>query len=124
MTESMRYRPDEVVSGMLASVELDSFTSDLNTLGEVFKELGERFLMFRAFASADPRVSLAPAAQDALKALVGGGFVQHEAGQRYVLTPQGRAHCITSKQTLFNRADVAQLEEAARLFEARCAVTG
>jgi hypothetical protein len=38
---SMRYTLDEVLSGMLASIELDMFTDDSQRLGEAFKALSQ-----------------------------------------------------------------------------------
>ena len=46
--QSMRYTIDEVLSGMLASIERDTFTDDTQRLGEVFKGLADQGLQ-RAF---------------------------------------------------------------------------
>ena len=38
---SMRYTIDEVLAGMLASIEVDMFTDDPQRLGEAFKGLSQ-----------------------------------------------------------------------------------
>lgn len=39
-------------------------------------------------------------------------------GERYTLTTEGRAACVSSKRTLFNRDDREQFEGAAAVFSA------
>lgn len=108
---SMRHELSEVLSGMLASIESDSFTDDTQRLAAMFEQLAARFAMFAPLA-----VGVDPAAVgEALRTLEGKNYIEHGEG-RYTLTAKGRAHCVSSKQTLFSRKDIAQLEEAARLF--------
>lgn len=108
---SMRHELSEVLSGMLASIESDSFTDDTQRLAAMFEQLAARFPMFAPLAAGvDPA-----AVGEALRTLEEKSFIEHDDG-RYLLTAKGRAYCVSSKKTLFNRADSAQLEEAARLF--------
>jgi len=48
---SMKYTIDEVLSGMLASIELDMFTDDPQRLGEAFKGLSQQAPIFAPFAA-------------------------------------------------------------------------
>jgi hypothetical protein len=116
---SMRYRIDEVLSGMLASIERETFTDDTQKLGELFKELSQQAPLFAPFAALAGEVDFSAVLADALQVLVNDGHLVHEPG-RYWLTAPGRARCVTSKQTLFNAADRKDLEVAARYFDAHC----
>ncbi len=109
---SMRYELSEVLSGMLASLGSDTFTDDTQRLAAMFEQLAARYPMFAPLAAGvDPA-----AVGAALRFLEGKNFIEHGEG-RYNLTVKGRAHCVSSKQTLFNRKDAEQLQEAARLFD-------
>ena len=97
---------------MLASIESDSFTDDTQLLAAMFEQLAGRFPMFAPLAAGvDPA-----AVGDALRTLEEKNYIEHGEG-RYNLTAKGRAHCVSSKKTLFNRKDSEQLQEAARLFD-------
>jgi hypothetical protein len=110
---SMRYSLDEVLSGMLASTTHTTFTNDAARLALVFEGLASSFPMFRPFAAGvDPA-----AVEQALKKLETRKILQQQEG-KFVLTVDGRAACASGKRTLFNAADRAQLEEAARAFDA------
>ena len=107
----MRFALHEVLSGMLASIEQDSFTDDVHRLAVMFESLATSVPLFAPMAAGvDP-----DAVAHALTTLEEKGYLQHSEG-RYILTEAGRAHCITSKRTLFNQRDREQLEEAARTF--------
>lgn len=109
---SMRHELSEVLSGMLASLAGDGFTDDTQRLAAMFEQLGTRFPMFAPLAGGvDPA-----AVGEALRILEGKNYIEHGEG-RYNLTVKGRAHCVSSKQTLFNRRDAEQLQEAARVFD-------
>lgn len=107
----MRYQLHEVMSGMLASIEVDSFGDDVPRLAAMFEDLAKRFPLFAPLAAGvDPA-----AVSDALKKLEANKYIEHSGGH-YVLTTSGRSYCTSNKRTLFNKADVEQLEEAARAF--------
>ena len=118
-SQSMRYTIDEVLSGMLASIERDTFTDDSQRLGEVFKGLAHEAPLFAPFAALAGEADFSAVLEGALQALVSDGHLEHSAG-RYQLTSAGRARCITGKRTLFNAGDIADLEAGARYFEAHC----
>lgn len=107
----MRFALHEVLSGMLASIEQDGFADDVGRLVAMFEDLAKSFSLFAPLAAGVDQTAV----QDVLRTLEARGFVQHGTGQ-YVLTMAGRAHCVSSKRTLFSQRDREQLEEAARLF--------
>ena len=117
--QSMRYTIDDVLSGILASIEQDSFTDDSQRLGDVFKGLSHEAPLFAPFAAVAGEADFSAVLEGALQTLVSNGHLEHGTG-RYQLTPAGRARCITSKRTLFNANDIADLEAGARYFEAHC----
>ncbi len=117
--QSMRYTIDEVLSGMLASIERDDFTDDSQRLGEVFKGLSQEASLFAPFAALAGEADFSAVLERALQALVSNGHLQHEPG-RYQMTAAGRARCVTSKRTLFSAGDINDLEAGARYFEAHC----
>jgi hypothetical protein len=117
--QSMRYTMDEVLSGMFASIERDTFTDDAKRLGEVFKGLAQEAPLFAPFAALAGEADFSAVVESTLRALVSDGHLEHDAG-RYQLTSAGRARCITSKRTLFNAGDIRDLEAGARYFEAHC----
>jgi len=117
--QSMRYTIDEVLSGMLASIERDTFTDDWQRLGEVFKGLAQEAPLFAPFAALAGEADFSAVLEGALQTLVSDGHLERGVG-RYQLTPAGRARCVTSKRTLFNASDIADLEAGARYFEAHC----
>ena len=117
--QSMRYTIDEVLSGMLASIERDTFTDDSQRLGEVFKGLAHEAPLFAPFAALAGEADFAAVLEGALQTLVSDGHLEHGEG-RYQLTSAGRARCITGKRTLFNASDITDLEAGARYFEAHC----
>lgn len=109
---SMRFQIHEVLSGMLATVDQPTFTDDAARLASMFEDLSGRFALFSSFqAGVD-----AAAVGDALKKLEQMQYIEHGAGE-YTLTEEGRAHCVSSKRTLFNQGDREQLEAAALLFD-------
>lgn len=116
---SMRYTIDEVLTGMLASVEVDTFTDDPQRLGEAFKELSQQASIFAPFAALVGEADFSAVVEGTLQTLVSDGHLDHQSG-RYYLSAPGRARCITSKRTLFNAGDIRDLEAGARYFEARC----
>jgi hypothetical protein len=110
---SMRFAPDEILSGMLATLEGDRFSDDAAALSTTFDGLASRLSLFSGFA-ADADSSALTKALDKLEAKT---YLTHGAGE-YVLTTDGRAACVSSKRTLFNRADCEQLEDAAHALNA------
>ncbi|MBM2826929.1 MAG: hypothetical protein HW403_993 [Dehalococcoidia bacterium] len=109
---SMRFSLHEVLSGMLASMQADSFTDDAPRLVVVFEDLSQHFPLFAPMAAGvDPK-----AVTQALDMLVGKNILDHVGG-KYTLTPSGRDQCMGSKRTLFNKGDIQQLEEAAKVFD-------
>lgn len=118
---SMRYTIDEVLSGMLASIELDMFTDDQKRLGEAFKQLSQQASIFAPFAALVGEANFSAVLEGTLQTLVSDGHLEHQPG-RYHLSEPGRARCITSKRTLFNEGDIQDLEAGARYFETGCGV--
>jgi hypothetical protein len=116
---SMRYTIDEVLSGMLSSVERDDSTDDRQRLGDVFKGLFGQAPLFAPFAALVGEADFSAILERALQTLVSDGHLAHEPG-RYRLTPAGRARCVTSKRTLFSAGDIRDLDAGASFFEARC----
>jgi hypothetical protein len=109
---SMRFQLDEVLSGMLATVERQTFTDDPARLATMFTDLSGQFALFAPFQSGvDPA-----AVGNALQKLEQKHFIEHGAGA-YTVTPEGKAHCVSSKRTLFNQKDREQLEGAAAVFD-------
>ena len=102
---SMRFALHEVLAGMLASAEATSFADDADRLASMFESLAVQFPLFAPLAAGVD----AAAVTHALQTLEQKGFVSHPAGQ-YLLTAAGRAHCVSSKRTLFNQGDRTQLE--------------
>ncbi len=113
---SLRFKIDEVLSGMLATIEKDSFVDDTEKLGEVFKGLSQEAPLFEPFGALVGEIDFSAALDGALKSLVSNGVLQHEPG-RYRLSPEGRARCVASKRTLFNASNIKDLEVGARYFE-------
>jgi len=116
---SMRYTIDEVLSGMLASIELDMFTDDPQRLGEAFKGLAQKAPIFAPFAAMVGEPDFSAVLDNTLQTLVTDGHLERQPGC-YHLPEPGRARCITSKRTLFNAGDIRDLEAGARYFEAHC----
>ena len=114
--QSMQYSIDEVLSGMLASINRDEFTDDVDRLGAVFKTLSAKHSMLAPFAAIGDEVDFSAILSEALQKLVDKKMLHQEPG-RYSLTPQGRASCVGSKRMLFKVSDVGQLEAAAHDFE-------
>ena len=110
--ESMRFTLPEVLAGMLASIEGDGFTDDPERLAAMFEGLAGEYSLFAPLAAGVD----VDAVRNALQDLGRDGFLAQEEG-RYLLTDIGRAHCVRSKRTLFNRKDIEQLEQAATAFD-------
>ena len=107
----MRFAPDELLSGMLATVEGNDFPADPPTLQTIFVKIATEFPLFAPFTALDDAVGRAIGVLEGRKSLV-------RAGERYTLTTEGRAACVSSKRTLFSRGDREQLEGAAAVFSA------
>ncbi len=120
--KSMRYALEELLRGLLASVSSDKFTGDPVVLGETLKQLGQKLPIFQQLTIAGSDRALSDTALAALGTLEKQGVLTREASGAYLLSPQGRAHCSTSKRTLFNKGDIAQLEEGATLFDQKCGI--
>ena len=109
---SMRFQLHEVLSGMLASMQAEGFTDNAQRLAAVFENLSGRFVLFAPMAAGvDPG-----AVAQALEILEGRKIIEHGEG-RYMLTAEGRAHCVSSRKTLFNQRDLRELDEAAGVFD-------
>ena len=109
---SMRFQLQEVLSGMLANMQAESFTDDARRLAAMFESLAGRFTLFAPMAAGvDPG-----AVARALETLEQGKIIERGEG-RYSLTAEGRAHCVSSRKTLFNQRDLRELDEAASVFD-------
>ncbi len=108
-TNSMRFSPDELLSGMLATMEATDFTADDARLRASFGKIAAEFPLMAPFAQSDDAI------QKAITALEGRGALVLD-GDHYKLTDEGRAHCVSSKRTLFNKDAREQLEGAAAIF--------
>lgn len=110
-SNSMKFTLNEVLQGMLASVEQDTFTDDAARLAKMFEGLATTVPLFAPMAAGvDPQ-----AVAGALKTLEDKAILTHGEGT-YTLTETGRAHCVSGKRTLFNKRDQEQLEAAAATF--------
>lgn len=108
---SMRFSLDEVLSGILASVESDSFTDDHARLATMFDGLAKQYPLCAPLAAAvDPE-----AVQRVFDFLVSKNTLEHADGQ-YKVTATGRIQCMGSKKMLFNKSDGEQLAAAAQVF--------
>ncbi len=108
---SMKFSLDEVLAGMLASYDPETFTDDTTRLASMFEGLAATVPLFAPMAAGvDPQ-----AVAGALKKLEDRAILKHADG-KYTLTDAGRAHCVSGKRTLFNRGDQEQLEAAAKTF--------
>jgi len=107
----MRFSLDEVLAGMLATVEADDFTDDPARVAALIERLAGQFALFAPLAHGVD----ASALSQALATLEQRQCIQH-VDSRYVLSAEGRAQCVGSKRTLFNQQDREQLEAAAREF--------
>lgn len=108
----MRFQIHEVLSGMLATVERQTFTDDPARLATMFEDLSSRFTLFAPFESGVD----AAAVGEALEKLEQMQCIEHGTDD-YTLTPEGLASCVSSKRTLFNAGDREQLEGAALVFD-------
>ena len=115
----MKFTMGEVLSGMLASIERDTFTDDTKQLGDVFKVLSQQAPLFAPFGAVAEEGDFSAVLEKALDGMVGAGQLKREAGH-YELTAAGRARCVSSKRTLFNASDLKDLEVGARYFEEHC----
>ncbi len=107
----MKFTLNEVLQGMLASIEADSFTDDATRLAAMFEGLATSVPLFAPMAAGvDPQ-----AVAQALESLEKKGVLAHADG-KYSLTETGRATCVSGKRTLFNKGDQEQLEAAAKTF--------
>ena len=98
---SMRFSKGELMAGMLATLTGDAFTSDHASLDATFQKIGTEFPLMAPFAVGDAAVT------EAIGALESAGAIELRDG-KYHLTEKGRAHCVSSKRTLFNKGDIAQ----------------
>ena len=105
----MRFSPDELLSGMLATLQGGDFPADGGALRTVFAKIAAAFPLLAPFNGSDDAVERAIGTLERRKSLV-------QEGDRYTLTIEGRAACVSSKRTLFNRDDREQLEGAAAMF--------
>ena len=110
-SNSMRFSPDELLAGMLATVGGEDFPADDTALRAVFAKIAAEFPLLAPFNLSDDAMTRAITVLEGRKALV-------REGDRYQITIEGRASCVSSKRTLFNRDDREQLEGAAAIFSA------
>lgn len=109
---SMRFQIHEVLSGMLASMQAESFTDDARRLAAMFEGLAGRFALFAPMAAGVDPGTVARA----LETLEQSKIIERSES-RYSLTAEGRAHCVSSRKTLFNQRDIQELDEAAAVFD-------
>jgi hypothetical protein len=107
----MRFSLDEVLAGMLATVEADHFADDPARLAALIERLAGQFTLLAPLAQGVDATALG----NALATLEQRKCIEHADGT-YTLSAEGRAQCVGSKRTLFNQQDREQLEEAARQF--------
>ena len=110
---SMRFSLDELLQGMLASVEQESFSDDSAKLAAMFGDLAGRFELFAPLGTG----VTAEALEAAFMKLEGRKLLRREDGQ-YAFAIEGREKCVSCKRTLFNQKDRGELEEAAKVFAA------
>lgn len=110
---SLRFSPDELLQGMLASIEDAGFSDDAGRLATMFGDLATRFDLFAPMGAA-----ATPGALDSALAKREARKVISRADGRYAISVAGRAQCVSCKRTLFNPQDRGQLEAAAKAFAA------
>lgn len=108
---SMRFSLHEVLSGMLGSIEADSFNDNPAGLASMFEDLAKRFPLFAPFAAGVD----VQAVKSALDKLVSAKILEQADG-KYLISAAGRIQCVGSKRTLFSSSDGQQLEAAATVF--------
>lgn len=105
----MRFSMEELLAGLLATTDAEDFSADPAALVAIFERIGTEYPLLAPFAAAGDSVP------DAFAALEAKGWLTRTDG-RYTLTETGRASCVSSKRTLFNKGDVEQLEQGAKVF--------
>lgn len=100
---------------MLATLEGDRFSDDTAALAASFETLASQLTLFAPFAVAG--AGAGAGAPDTFGSLEAKSHLGRESG-KYLLTTEGRVHCISTKRTLFNRADCEQLTAATHIFQA------
>jgi len=108
---SMKFSLDELLQGMLASIDQESFSDDAGKLAAMFGELAGRFNLFAPLGTSVTSEAL----EGALAKLESRNLLRREGGQ-YAFAIEGREKCVSCKRTLFNTADRGELEEAAKVF--------
>lgn len=108
---SMKFSLDELLQGMLASIEEDSFSDDAAKLAATFGDLAGRFTLFAPLSTGVSSEAL----EAALAKLESRNVLKREGG-KYAFGIEGRDKCVSCKRTLFNQADRGELEEAAKVF--------
>ena len=96
---------------MLATLEGDRFSDDTAALAASFETLASQLTLFAPVAGAGA------GAPDAVGSHEAKSHHGRDSG-KYLLTTEGRVHCISTKRTLFNRADCEQLTAATHIFQA------
>jgi hypothetical protein len=87
----MRYTIDEVLSGMFASIEQDTFTDDPERLGEAFKELSRQASIFAPFAALVGEADFSAVLEGTLQSLVSDGHLEHQPAATICRNPVGPA---------------------------------
>lgn len=108
---SMKFSLDELLQGMLATIDGESFSDDPAKLATMFGDLAGRFQLFAPLSTGVTGEAL----EAALAKLQGRNMLARADG-RYTFAVEGREKCVSCKRTLFNTADRGELEEAAKIF--------
>ncbi len=108
---SMKFSLDELLQGMLATIDGESFSDDSAKLATMFGELAGRFELFAPLGTGVTGEAL----EAALTKLQGRSMLSRADGH-YTFAVEGREKCVSCKRTLFNLADRGALEEAAKAF--------
>jgi hypothetical protein len=110
---SMKFSLDELLQGMLATIEGDRFSDDPARLATMFGDLAGRFQLFAPLGT-----GVTPEALEAALAKLQGRNMLSRADGHYTFAVEGREKCVSCKRTLFNQSDRGELEEAAKIFAA------
>jgi hypothetical protein len=116
MAQTLRYRIDEVLTGMLASSANNDFTDNIQKLDAAFKAISKTDPLLAPLAPVASTIGSDVVLKESLQTLVDKGLLKHESGH-YSLSPQAKLACKSIKKMVFGDSDIKQLEAAARDFD-------
>lgn len=109
----MKFSLEELLQGMLATIEAEHFSDDPAKLATMCGDLAGRFQLFASLGT-----GVTAEALEAAFAKLEARKMLSRADGHYAFVIDGREKCVSLKRTLFNQADRGELEEAAKAFGA------